>query len=87
MIKNSEIFYAWKQGRHKSTGILGTDGNTLFSYALKIGERVNGKLVVYDYTVPGGNFYSITTSTHVNAAKPFADRIVDFNRTFVDERW
>lgn len=68
-----DVINAWQQGKRKTTASLRTDGDNLYSYDLLIGERVGGKLVVYDYT--GDNRISKTTTTQVNAAKGVADEV------------
>ena len=87
MTSNRDVIKAWIRGRSSNAGTLNTDGNGLYSYSLKIGEYLNGKFVVYDYTTPGGNFYSVTTSAHVNTAKEYADEILDFNVDVSNCRW
>tara|TARA_Y100000034_G_C6824153_1_gene371447 strand:- start:854 stop:1105 length:252 start_codon:yes stop_codon:yes gene_type:complete len=56
------------------TGNYWTDGYTLFSYKLKIGETLPGGIkILYNYTKATDNFISATTSRHVNLAAFYAD--------------
>lgn len=87
MIRNEEVLRAWIRGRKLAAGTLSTDGYNLYSYDLKIGIIDGYKFVIYDYTAPGGKFISMTTSTHVNAAKRWADKLVDFNQKKSNNRW
>lgn len=87
MIRNREVLTAWVRGHPWADGNLSTDGWNLYSYSLKIGTYKDGLNVVYDYTAPGGKFISITTSTHVNAAKRWADKLIDFNQPKSNSRW
>lgn len=72
-MKNDDIVCSWKQGESAGYGALHTDGNDLYSYALKIGYTEDGVKHAIDYTSPGGTFYSVTTSTHVGLAIYYAD--------------
>ena len=82
-MRNEQVVQAWIDGQKASTGRLSTDGKSLYSYDLKIGERfcVNnshpvphrcadeGFYVVWNYRRRGGGVYnSQTTSTHVGLA-------------------
>ena len=87
MNRNREVFMAWVRGRRCAAGELNTDGWNLYSYDLKIGTYEDGLNVVYDYTAPGGKFISMTTSAHVNAAKLWSDKIIDFNQPKSNSRW
>jgi hypothetical protein len=69
----SDVIRAWEQGRKLKASGLRTEDGKLWSYALLIGETIDGKLVAYDYT--GSNRVSPTTTTHVNAAKTAADEV------------
>ena len=69
-----EVAKAWVCGQRRKAGNFHTDGSTLFSYGLVVGETKGLTKVLYDYTSKGTRgFKSTTTSGHVNAAKPFAD--------------
>lgn len=79
-MRNSDVVYAWSEGRAASTAHLSTDGHSLYSYALRIGEWRDGLPVVFNYTareamnpfghrVPSEGFKSMTTSHHVVLAQ------------------
>ncbi len=57
--------------RKSLASVFRSDGSTeLYSYDLKIGHRTaGGACIVANYTAPGGDFKSMTTSCHVNLAK------------------
>jgi hypothetical protein len=73
---NREVARAWSEGRsaESHTGSFSTDGVRIWSYALLIGETLNGEKVVKDYRSP--NFVSATTSKHVSLAARYADAII-----------
>lgn len=50
----------------------------IYSYNLRIGEVKNGKKIVYNCTAGGGQFYSVTTSKHVNLIKQYADEVISY---------
>ena len=93
MATKKQVVESWINGQRSSTPnkSLRTDGESLWSYQLKIGykqtetiELDDGhediqteQLIVLDYTASGGNFVSSTTSTHVGLAKRYADKIVE----------
>jgi hypothetical protein len=87
MIRSREVLTAWVKGCPWAVENLSTDGWNLYSYDLKIGTYKDGLNVVYDYTAPGGKFISMTTSAHVNAAKRWADKLIDFNQPKSHSRW
>tara|TARA_R110000823_G_scaffold283777_1_gene401947 strand:+ start:463 stop:786 length:324 start_codon:yes stop_codon:yes gene_type:complete len=70
---NEEVVEAFMTQTPDSAGALTTDGQSLFSYNLRIAEHVqrNGGActIIYDYTSRGGAFKSQTTSSHVGLAK------------------
>ena len=72
---NRGVLRAWSRGieAHSNNSNLTTDGESLWSYALKIGVTADGTKIAGDFTSPGGHFASVTTSTHVNGAKTVAD--------------
>ena len=85
------VLAEWKKGETASshTGALCTNGRDLFSYNLRIGYRSrSGTCVLGDFTSPGGNFQSMTTSCHVGKARHVADHImhptVFQNSEFID---
>ena len=77
--RNDSVLAMWKKGKKASshTGALCTNGRDLFSYNLRIGYRSrSGACVLGDFTSPGGNFQSMTTSCHVGKARGIADHIM-----------
>jgi len=76
-MNNQNVVKNWLQGKKGKSQNMDTDGLSLFSYNMKIGQTLTiEKNDVYseikikqvlDVTAP--NFYSQTTSTHVNLAK------------------
>ena len=76
-MKNSDVVRAWAYGNIASTKNLTTNGRDLYSYQLLIGfTSDDGERVVLDYTAPGGHFFSVTTSQHVNLAKREGSRTI-----------
>jgi hypothetical protein len=74
--RNDQVLDKWRQGEpaNSHTGALHTNGAGLFSYSLKIGFRSkSGSCIVGDFTSPGGDYQSQTTSCHVGKAKRMAD--------------
>ena len=52
---NEQVIKAWLNGNAAEAGNLSTDGTSLYSYALQIGDTVpSGKKIVYDY-ISGGS--------------------------------
>ena len=78
-MKNADIIKSWIASMPASSynGNLRTDGNSLWSYNLKIGTTVRHCKVVADYTAKSGRFYSKTTSCHVNSAAISAHTTVE----------
>jgi len=75
-LRNELVLEKWKDGETASShnGALSTNGTSLFSYGLKIGHRSkSGATIVGDFTSPGGDFHSMTTSCHVGKARGVAD--------------
>jgi hypothetical protein len=66
-MKNRDVVMSWLNGERAQINNLRSDGNSLFSYNLKIGERDPYSVRVYDYTA-SGSFISVTTSKHVGLA-------------------
>ena len=78
-LRNELVLEKWKDGEAASShnGALSTDGTDLFSYSLKIGHRAkSGATIVGDFTSPGGDFHSMTTSCHVGKARGIADHVM-----------
>ena len=73
-MRNEEVARAWAAGKAARTANLSTDGVSLWSYRLQIGDTaLSGRKMVYDYTAKGSHgFRSQTTSCHVGLAKRFA---------------
>ena len=75
-IPTHAVLHCWRLSaphrvRHLS---LWTNGQELFSYALKIGLTEGNVNVLLNYTALGGSFVSYTTSTHVNKSREYADK-------------
>ncbi len=78
-LMNELVLQKWKDGEEASShnGALHTNGTSLFSYNLKIGHRSqSGVTIIGDFTSPGGNFRSMTTSCHVGKARGIADHVM-----------
>ena len=78
-MRNRQVIEQFAAGKQADswTGNLWSDGTWLRSYNQKIAHRTSGGLVVVgDFTSPGGKFFSVTTSGHVNRAKAHADEIM-----------
>ena len=78
-LRNELVLEKWKDGKSASshTGALSTNGTSLFSYGLKIGHRSrSGTTIVGDFTSPGGQFTSMTTSCHVGKARHIANHVM-----------
>jgi len=78
-VKNDKVVAAFARGETATshTGNLRSNGSELRSYNAKIAHRTSGGLVVVgDFTAPGGGFFSVTTSGHVNKAKGYADEVM-----------
>jgi hypothetical protein len=59
-----KVYRAWISGEVKAVGNLRSDGQTFYSYAMPIGRKTNGKVLVV-----GGKGPSVTTSKHINYLK------------------
>jgi hypothetical protein len=70
-MRNVEVAKYWSQGRAAASGNMSTDGQGLWSYAMLIGEVVNGERVVYRRR------RSVTTTKHINLAARYADKVID----------
>ena len=74
---NQAVIWHWMNDRPFKSLRMSTDGNELFSYNLCIGHT-NSKTeekVLRDYTAGGIGYCSQTTSTHVNKARRYADKV------------
>jgi hypothetical protein len=77
--RNDQVVEAWLRGEKACShnGNLRSDGINLFSYNLRIGYRAkSGTTVAADYTSPGGDFRSMTTSCHVGKVRWRADHVM-----------
>ena len=56
---------------------MSTDGKDLFSYNLCIGDTdpTTDEKILRDWTAKGIGYWSQTTSTHVNLARRFDDKV------------
>jgi hypothetical protein len=70
-MKNIDVAKAWSEGRKAESGNMSTDGISIWSYAMLIGEVVNGKRTVYRRS------RSVTTSRHINLTARYADEVMD----------
>ena len=78
-LRNELVLDKWKKGEpaNSHTGALCTNGRDLFSYNLRIGYRSRGgQTILGDFTSPGGDFRSMTTSCHIGKARRIADHIM-----------
>ena len=78
-VRNEQVIDAWTRGvkADSHTGALRSDGVNLYSYNLRIGYRSrSGTTVVGDFTSPGGDFRSQTTSQHVGKVRWRADHVM-----------
>jgi len=70
---NDQVIEAFLQQQSANAGALVSDGQSLYSYNLRIAEHIqtNGEActIVYDYTARGNAYQSQTTSSHVGAIK------------------
>jgi len=71
---NDSVIDAFLNQQSANAGRLKTDGQSLFSYDLRIAEHIpddNGgaTTIVYDYTRGGNAYKSQTTSSHVGLIK------------------
>ena len=78
-LRNRQVIEQFAAGNEANswTGNLWSDGTWLRSYNQRIAHRTSGGLVVGgNFTSPGGRFFSVTTSSHVNSVKVIADEIM-----------
>ena len=77
---NLQVVKAWGAQKASASAHMHTDGHSIHSYALKIGEWRDGLPVVFNYTarvdvnpfghpVPSEGFRSVTTSQHIGIAR------------------
>ena len=70
-MRNIEVAKAWARGEKAESGNMTSDGIRIWSYAMLIGEVINGERVVYRRR------RSVTTTKHVNLAARYADKVID----------
>ena len=70
---NDQVIEAFLRQQSSNAGALVSDGQSLYSYNLRIAEYLpnnDGKaIIVYDYTSRGNAYQSQTTSSHVGLIK------------------
>jgi len=76
MTRNDSVVRSFARGIRAASGHLMTDGNSLWSYNLKIAVNVEGNVIVANYTSPGGAFVSQTTSCHIGLARRVASQVM-----------
>ena len=73
---NDAVLWNWVNDRPFKSLRMSTNGVDLYSYGLQIGHTENDEKILKDYTAKGHGYYSQTTSTHVNKARRYADKII-----------
>ena len=73
------VIQAFMDQKSAKSKVMKTDGQSLFSFSVRIGEHIaNGdgtaSTLVYDYTYGGGAYVSQTTSNHVRLTKKLVPR-------------
>ena len=77
MTRNDSVIAAFARGQSARAGNLSTDGQSLWSYNMRIAHRTaDGDIAVGDYTAGAHGFVSQTTSCHVGLARRVADTIM-----------
>lgn len=78
--RNCNVVRLWAAGQTACShthNLYSMEDGSLWSYSLKIGQRTDGGVcVVADFTAPAQQFRSMTTSSHVNRAKGYADMVM-----------
>lgn len=69
-MRNANVAQFWSEGRAAASGNMSTDGVSIWSYAMLIGEVVNGERVVYRRS------RSVTTTKHISLAARYADKVI-----------
>jgi hypothetical protein len=73
---NQEVTQNWINGKIGESLHMSTDGKSVFSYEMKIGQTlINGEKQGLNVQKPF--FYSQTTSKHVGLVKRYADKMVN----------
>lgn len=81
---NLEVAKAWSRGKRGKSLNMRTDGQDLYSYALRIGFTHEGLKYVILYN-RGGKFVSQTTSQHVSYARQVANKEVYPSKVTVEK--
>ena len=83
-MNNRQVLNAFAAGRagSSSNGAFSTDGNSLYSYRLRIATHMGSEIAVGDYTA-SGSYYSQTTSKHVGYARSLPSAVVFSPEIFV----
>ena len=81
---NHNVIWHWMNNNPFESLSMKTDGYYLWSYCLCIGhtEREGGMKVLRDWTANGIGYSSHTTSTHVNKARYYADKVCNSRAEF-----
>ena len=80
---NQKVVENWKLGKLGKSLHMSTDGNSLYSYEMKIGQTVIIKTegcltkVKHGLNVQSPYLYSRTTSKHVGIVRRYADKMID----------
>ena len=80
---NEQVVRCWINNQTGKSLHMTTDGKSLFSYEMKIGETVHeinglwGANKKHGLNVRKPYFYSQTTSTHVGIVKRYADKMIN----------
>jgi hypothetical protein len=80
---NEKVIRNWINNRKGKSLNMSTDGKSLFSYRMKIGETVHETNGLWSANKKHGlnvqkpYFYSQTTSKHVGIVKRYADKMVN----------
>ena len=90
-MNKSQVINAWQSGRIARTAngsLSAASDGTLRSYNLPIGAKVDGELIVGDYT-SSGTYFSQTTSTHVGNAEQVARSVAvsEFESVYKSDKW
>lgn len=81
-MKNELIIKAFLNNQPARNKNLKTNGQNLYSYNLLIGRTTpQGRKEVFNYTAPGGDFRSHTTSKHIGLAREAGISIIDIPKS------
>ena len=77
-MKNEQVIKAFLRNQYAQAKNLRTNGANLYSYNLLIGRTTpQGRKEVFNYTAPGGDFRSHTTSKHIGLAREAGISIIN----------